>query len=305
MSTFSMNGSPTWTLGRLDGLVSSKVSDARIDAPPMPSPPVRAPNSTTLLPTPDALARWMSSCRSTPRHSALTSGLPWYEASNTSSPPMFGRPSELPYPPTPDTTPCTTRAVSGWSTAPNRSWSMTATGRAPIEMMSRTMPPTPVAAPWYGSTYDGWLCDSTLNVTAQPSPMSTTPAFSPMPTSRCSVISGVTRSPNLRRCTLLDLYEQCSDHMTEYMASSAAVGRRSRMSRIRWYSSGLRPSSANGCSWSGVAAAASTVSDTWPEVGSAGRCEAGVVLVIESLGLGARWRGGRGTGPAAAGGHRQ
>ncbi len=28
---------------------------------------------------------------------------------------------------------------------------MTATGRAPIEMMSRTMPPTPVAAPWNGS----------------------------------------------------------------------------------------------------------------------------------------------------------
>ena len=29
---------------------------------------------------------------------------------------------------------------------------MTAIGRAPIDMMSRTMPPTPVAAPWYGST---------------------------------------------------------------------------------------------------------------------------------------------------------
>ena len=125
---------------------------------------------------------------------------------------------------------------------------MTATGRAPIEMMSRTMPPTPVAAPWYGSTYDGWLCDSTLNVTAQPSPMSTTPAFSPMPTSRCFFISGVVFSPNCDRCTLDDLYEQCSDHITEYIASSAAVGRRPRMSRIRWYSSGLRPSSAKGCS---------------------------------------------------------
>jgi hypothetical protein len=51
----------------------------------------------------------------------------------------------------PLTTPCTTRAVSGLSIAPKRSWSMTATGRAPIEMMSRTMPPTPVAAPWNGS----------------------------------------------------------------------------------------------------------------------------------------------------------
>jgi hypothetical protein len=37
---------------------------------------------------------------------------------------------------------------------------MTATGRAPIEMMSRTMPPMPVAAPWNGSMKDGWLCDS-------------------------------------------------------------------------------------------------------------------------------------------------
>jgi hypothetical protein len=29
---------------------------------------------------------------------------------------------------------------------------MIAIGRAPIDMMSRMMPPTPVAAPWYGST---------------------------------------------------------------------------------------------------------------------------------------------------------
>jgi hypothetical protein len=72
---------------------------------------------------------------------------------------------------------------------------MTATGRAPIAMMSRTMPPTPVAAPWYGSTYDGWLCDSTLNVTAQPSPMSTTPAFSPMPASIADRIWSVVVSP--------------------------------------------------------------------------------------------------------------
>ena len=44
--------------------------------------------------------------------------------------------------------------------------------------MSRTMPPTPVAAPWRGSTAEGWLWDSTLNTTANPSPMSTAPAFS-------------------------------------------------------------------------------------------------------------------------------
>ncbi len=52
MSTFSANGSPTCTAGRLVGPPAENVSDARMDAPPMPSPPVRAPNSTTLLPTP-------------------------------------------------------------------------------------------------------------------------------------------------------------------------------------------------------------------------------------------------------------
>ena len=61
MSTFSANGSPTCTAGRLVGPPSLKVSEARMEAPPMPSPPVRAPNSTTLLPTPRAFARCRSS----------------------------------------------------------------------------------------------------------------------------------------------------------------------------------------------------------------------------------------------------
>ncbi len=77
MSSFSMNGSPTCTAGRLVGPPASKVSDARIDAPPMPSPPVFAPYRTTRLPTPLALARWMSSWRRVPTQSALTSGFPW------------------------------------------------------------------------------------------------------------------------------------------------------------------------------------------------------------------------------------
>ena len=34
---------------------------------------------------------------------------------------------------------------------PKRSESITAKGRAPMVKMSRRMPPTPVAAPWYGS----------------------------------------------------------------------------------------------------------------------------------------------------------
>src|SRR5436309_1970689 len=67
------------------------------------------------------------------------------------------------------------------SGAPKRSPSRSAIGRAPIATMSRRIPPTPVAAPWNGSTADGWLCDSTLNATANPLPTSITPAFSPGP----------------------------------------------------------------------------------------------------------------------------
>ena len=49
--------------------------------------------------------------------------------------------------------------------------------------MSRTMPPTPVAAPWKGSTALGWLWLSILKIAARPSPRSTAPAFSsPAPT---------------------------------------------------------------------------------------------------------------------------
>ncbi len=103
----------------------------------------------------------------------------------------------------PATTPGSTRWVSGASAGPNRSESITATGRAPMARMSRTIPPTPVAAPWNGSTYEGWLCDSTLNVTAYPWPMSTTPAFWPIPASRAG--DGGADSANRRRWTLDDL----------------------------------------------------------------------------------------------------
>src|SRR6266576_3976983 len=75
--------------------------------------------------------------------------------------------------------PATPFAVIG----PNRNEFTAQTGRAPIVKMSRTMPPTPVAAPWNGSTALGWLCDSILNEMASPSPMSMIPAFSsPAPT---------------------------------------------------------------------------------------------------------------------------
>jgi len=77
MSSFSVNGSPTCTAGRLAGPVASNVAEASTDTPPMPSRPVFAPSSTTTLPTPRAADSWMRSTGITPRHSALTSGLPW------------------------------------------------------------------------------------------------------------------------------------------------------------------------------------------------------------------------------------
>ena len=75
-SSFSVNGSPTWTLGRLAESVPPNVALASTDAPPMPSGPVREPNRMTLLPGPRAAASFRSACRMTPTQSALTSGFP-------------------------------------------------------------------------------------------------------------------------------------------------------------------------------------------------------------------------------------
>src|SRR6478735_5266228 len=85
----------------------------------------------------------------------------------------------------------------------------------------------------------GWLWLSILNTTASPSPMSMTPAFSPGPWITQGALVG-----RLRRCTLEDLYEQCSFHIAEKMPSSVKLGSRPIKSRMRWYSSGLRPCSA-------------------------------------------------------------
>src|SRR3954453_6837137 len=112
----------------------------------------------------------------------------------------------------PETTPSNRYRRRGSSKDPNRNGSINAIGRAPIENTSRMMPPTPVAAPWYGSTADGWLWLSMRTAIAMPSPMSTTPAPSPGPTSTQGALVG-----NRERCTREDLYEQCSDHITEYI----------------------------------------------------------------------------------------
>ena len=60
--------------------------------------------------------------------------------------------------------------------------------------MSRRIPPTPVAAPWNGSTALGWLCDSTLNAHDMPLPTSTAPAFSPGPITSFGPSTGSVRS---------------------------------------------------------------------------------------------------------------
>ena len=85
---------------------------------------------------------------------------------------------QLPYPEMPATTPSIRYRLRLSAGGPNRSEFSKAMGRAPMAKMSRTMPPTPVAAPSYGSMADGWLWDSIFITMASPSPMSTTPAFS-------------------------------------------------------------------------------------------------------------------------------
>ena len=99
---------------------------------------------------------------------------------------------QLPYPPMPATMPSKCRPDAG--SGPKRSESRSAIGLAPMAMTSRMMPPTPVAAPWYGSIADGWLCDSILNTTDHPSPISTAPAFSPGPWTTPGPLAGSRRS---------------------------------------------------------------------------------------------------------------
>src|SRR3954449_8204305 len=121
--------------------------------------------------------------------------------------------------------------------SPKRSESSTAIGRAPTAKTSRRMPPTPVAAPWNGSTALGWLCDSTLNAQTRPPPTSTAPAFSPGPITTRSPSVG-SRRRSLREC----LYAQCSDHSSENIASSTWLGGRSSFSTISSYSASVSPS---------------------------------------------------------------
>src|SRR5271163_393376 len=86
---------------------------------------------------------------------------------------------------------------------------------------------------------EGWLWLSILKTTASPSPISTTPAFSPGPQ--------ITRGPVVGRVLsqiFEDLYEQCSLHMTEKTPSSVGFGTRPRIATTRSNSASVRPCSA-------------------------------------------------------------
>src|SRR5919106_2691014 len=113
--------------------------------------------------------------------------------------------------------------------------------------MSRRIPPTPVAAPWNGSTALGWLWLSTLKATASPSPRSTTPAFSPGPCRTRGPSTGKRRSSGAE-C----LYAQCSDQSSEKTASSKWLGSRPSSSWIRSSS----PSDNPRARWRGCSATA-------------------------------------------------
>src|SRR5216684_3158384 len=86
---------------------------------------------------------------------------------------------------------------------------------------------------------DGWLWLSILKTTASPSPISTTPAFSPGPQ--------ITRGPvvgSVFSQTFDDLYEQCSLHIAAMIPVSVRFGVRPRIAQARSNSSRLRPNSA-------------------------------------------------------------
>jgi hypothetical protein len=82
-----------------------------------------------------------------PTHMTFTVGFAECGSENAISPPTVGTPMQLPYPPIPATTPSSSHRLRSSLMGPNRSGSSSAMGRAPMAMMSRTMPPTPVAAP--------------------------------------------------------------------------------------------------------------------------------------------------------------
>ena len=179
---------------------SSKVREAKPDAPWMPSRPVPAPTRRMTFPTSLAAEVAILSVCTRPTHMALTNGFWEYDSSKQISPATSGTPMQLPYQEIPSTTPWNRCPFWGSSRGPNRREFRRAMGRAPMARMSRTMPPTPVAAPCNGSTAEGWLWDSTLKTTASPSPISTAPAFSAPVWDNTRVDFWLNRRSNGREC---------------------------------------------------------------------------------------------------------
>src|SRR5205814_7655559 len=93
ISCLPVNGSPICTEGRFSSEPSPSSWLASTEAPPIPSRPVVAPNSTTTLPVPCALALVTRSAGRSPTHIALTKGLCSYASSKTASPPTVGTPT--------------------------------------------------------------------------------------------------------------------------------------------------------------------------------------------------------------------
>ena len=78
-----------------------------------------------------------------------------YSSSKYKSPPIFGIPKGFPYPAIPEITPSLIHFVLAELISPNLKESEMPITLAPIQETSLTFPPTPVAAPSYGTICDG------------------------------------------------------------------------------------------------------------------------------------------------------
>ena len=113
-------------------------------------------------------------------------------------------------------------------------------GRAPMVKMSRRMPPTPVAAPWKGSTALGWLWLSTFMTMARPWPISTAPAFSsPGPMRTCGPSLGQSREERAGVLVAAVLAPHAADDSELDRGWAGDPGGR----RPKWYSSRVRATS--------------------------------------------------------------
>src|SRR3989344_3868257 len=95
---------------------------------------------------------------------------------------------------------------------PNRSGSANAITRAPMHNTSRTSPPTPVAAPSYGTTWLGWLWLSWLMTSPYLSPSTVARYRMPESSEGPRMTVGPSVGRYFFRIERLLLYELCSLH---------------------------------------------------------------------------------------------